>query len=515
MILRGGLCGLGLLAAAGHALAEAVSAAPEAVEVTIYRADTTPEGYALAGGLGMITETRTVEVAGGETRIRFRGVADGIAPQSAKIEGLPEAVVEQDFDYDLLSPGSLIAKSLGSHVKVSRTNRATGEVSEQDATLVSGPDGVVLSIDGGVEAFKCSGGPEKLVYENVPKGLADKPTLSVRTPPLAAGRYRVRLSYLATGMDWSANYVARIRPDRRTLDLLGWITLVNRGSITFADAPTQVVAGKWNRVGDGPEGPPPEIVTVQLRCWPQPGVPAVASVRAVNNDQIRLEGTTRVEELIVTGSRIPAPNLARMSELGDYKLYTLPGRTTVAAQQSKQVAMIDQHGVPFERIYRFEVDAQALYGLDEPAMMAATVLLRVQNKASEGLGKPLPSGSVSVMEQGPAGGEVFAGQDRVEDIPVGSPFELELGRAADVAVTPRVLSREAVDDRVKSRVQISVRNGKPVPVRFQLRHLIAWRNFKVVEEPMRHETDAGRPQWSIALKPGETRTFTYTVQEGG
>ena len=171
-------------------LADIVSPAPDAVRVTIYRSpqtDVTPYAdeeqydfeYAAASGLVMVSETRTVEIPAGTSVIVFRGVADAIVPQTAALEGLPAAILESNFDYDLLTPGAVIAKSHGERVQVVRTDSATGRTTVREAILRTGPEGVVLDVDGKTEALNCSGLDEKLVFQRIPPGLADEPRLSM------------------------------------------------------------------------------------------------------------------------------------------------------------------------------------------------------------------------------------------------------------------------------------------------------------------------------------------------
>ena len=76
-----------------------------------------------------------------------------------------------------------------------------------------------------------------------------------------AGRYTVQLSYLALGLHWSADYVARIDADDRTLKLTGWLTLVNSTGTTFANTPAEVIAGKLAR--DEEETQPPGPTTIE------------------------------------------------------------------------------------------------------------------------------------------------------------------------------------------------------------------------------------------------------------
>ena len=197
----------------------------------------------------------------------FEGVADGALPETAKIEGLPGHIVEQNFDYDLLSPGSLIEHSVGGPVQLVRISRKTGARTTEDATLRSGPTGTVVEVGGHVEAIGCGGGIEGLVFQDVPAELTGKAALSTTTRVDQAGRYKIRLAYLAVGLAWKAAYVARVAPDASSLDLTGWITLANHGGTTFADAPTSVVAGRLAR--QDVNQVEASLAQRQTACWPQ------------------------------------------------------------------------------------------------------------------------------------------------------------------------------------------------------------------------------------------------------
>jgi hypothetical protein len=257
------------------ALADTVaSPGPDKVAVTLYRGGDGPfqsldewqREEAMAKGLILVTETRTVFLPAGRHTLRFDGVADALIPQSATVEGLPGPAIERNYDYALLSPGTLVERSLGQTVKIVRTNRRTGRRTEEAATLRQGPEGVVLQTAGGVEALGCSGGAEALVFDKVPAGLSDKPALSTVVDVAAPTQATLTLSYLAIGVNWQADYVARIHPDGRTLDLTGWLTLVNASGTSFADAPTQAVAGKLAREEvDVKRG---EAEPIARECWP-------------------------------------------------------------------------------------------------------------------------------------------------------------------------------------------------------------------------------------------------------
>ncbi|NBB17692.1 hypothetical protein GVN21_20215, partial [Caulobacter sp. SLTY] len=284
------LAGMLLAAPVQAQRAVAVSPRPDEVALTIYQ-DPSPTGYYNGrAGLALVTEWRTIEVPAGESKVSFEGVAAGIVPATAALDGLPADVAERNQDYNLMSPGSILAAAIGEPVRLVRTNPRTGQETVRTAIVRSGPRGVILEVDGGYEALGCSGDPERLVFDKIPDALAPEPTLSMVVRAKEGGRFKVRLTYLAVGLNWKANYVANVRPDGKTLDLTGWITLSNDSATTFTDAPTQVVAGtvsrSWRTAAKVVSGQ-----RIESACWPT--------------------GLNFTDEIVVTGRRVErAPVMA-------------------------------------------------------------------------------------------------------------------------------------------------------------------------------------------------------------
>lgn len=518
---------LTVLAPTAWAQTESVSARPDTATVVIYR-DQPVDTVALMEqsrqpwsrldreGLALIVETRTVDLPAGEGIIRFRGLATGVVPQSAVLEGLPAHVVERNADFDLLSPASLMEKSVGEVVRVVRTNPATGEQVEKAAVIRAGAQGTVLEIDGRFEALDCSGQTERVIFDRVPEGLGDQPVLSVRTRAERAGRHTVTLAYLATGLQWSADYVARLDPSDGTLDLTGWVTLANFGGTGFPDAPVQVVAGTL-RKDAGTVPVEPVVRYQQNQCWPQ-GTTTLGSGLEPTYKEDRMEYgappppppppapmamRSAVAEIIVTGNRV-----ARQGELGDYKIYTLPEPTTVAARQTKQVRFLEREGVAYERVYRADVQDYD----DDEAHPAATVL-KLKNEESAGLGVALPGGSVAVMQPDGAGGVLLAGQDRFEDKGVGLPVRLSFGESPDVRVQTRLVkstssTRGAVTTD-RSEIETTVTNARAEPVTVELVADAAMsRGFRIRSQSVRSRIDdTGYPVWTLTVPANGAATL--------
>jgi hypothetical protein len=425
--LAAALLVLSTVAAMAAEPAVVVSPGPDRVSVAVYHEgdvatqDLVQRFGGGGGGLALVSETRTVTLPAGPVEIRFRGVASTMAPQTAHLDGLlPRA---GNFNFDLLSPATLIAKSIGKTVTLVRTDRDTGTVREENAVLESGPNGVVLKLGDHVEALNCAGGPERLVFNALPEGLYDTPTLSVAADVPRAARYTLTLRYLAAGLNWSADYVARLDPGGRTLSLNGWVTLANFSDTGFKRAPVEVIAGRPATTGQD-HAP---FVRPQLRndaCWPT----AIDWISRAQRIAARLSravaspappvGSNLVETVTVAGTSI------RPRDLGDMKLYPLPAPTDLNARQTKQVQFLTAAAVPFRRVYRVTAADPQAYRL--PQTEPAAIRLKLENSKQGGLGVPLPAGGVAVMAPD-AGAPMLLGEDKMDDVAEGLPLDIASG----------------------------------------------------------------------------------------
>lgn len=452
--------------AAGQTVAR--SPGPEAVAVTIYRNPDRPAGQRFnlgwLNGYALVTERRTVTLAPGENEIRFEGVAGNILPESALVTGLPDGVIEKNQDADLLSPASLIDRSLGRRVHLRRTSAATGEVREQDAVVRSGADGaVVVQTADGIEALRCTGLRETLVHDGVPEGLAAKPTLSVRTAGGSGGAATVTLSYLATGFDWQADYVATLNAAGDRLDLFAWVTLANGDETSFVRADTQTVAGKPNR--EQWQRRQRWVRPLNLQCWPQGTTSDVESYGEGN------------EEIVVTGHRMsmdapppppppapmalappPAAMEAVQEDLGDLKLYRIPEPVTVASHSQKQVAMLQRPRVKVAQLFRSRI-----HGVTGQQRLSTVRIIKTRNRTAEGLGLPLPAGKIVLFGSGRER-PVLLGRGAIDDHAVGEDVEIEVGEANGIATEMRVL---AEPDERGDEIVLTVTNAQNRPVTYE------------------------------------------------
>ena len=197
--------------------------------------------------LALIKETRRLELDRGINDIALRDVSAKMRPETASlraVSGPPLRLIEQNFDFDLLTPQKLLDKYVGQTVGVIRTNPATGTETRESARVLATNGGTVLKFADRIE----TGVPGRLTFDDVPANLRDRPTLIVKLDSLAAGKQAAELSYLSGGLSWQADYVAELSGDETKLDLAGWVTLTNRSGTGYENAKLQLVAGDVNRV---------------------------------------------------------------------------------------------------------------------------------------------------------------------------------------------------------------------------------------------------------------------------
>ncbi len=445
----------GLLVLAGGASA----ADSRKLSVTIYNND-----------LALVEDVRTETLTAGRQRIEFKDVSPQIKAETVSLSAPGIGIVEQNFDYDLLSPDTLMEKAVGTQVKIVRVNPATGAETVETATVLAVNEGVVLQIGDRIEVLRDDGLPTRVIFDRVPPNLRARPTLSVMVDAAKAGPRQTQLRYLTSGLGWKADYVAMFDEKAGKLDLQGWITLTNTSGTGFEAADVQLVAGEVSQISR-PGGRP----------RPLAGVSAA--------------GTAESDD-----------------SFSDYHLYTLPEPTTIAQNQTKQVSFLDVQGAAARKVYRIERG-----GFDSQAQpVSAQVRLEFSAGSAAVKPKAMPAGVVRVYIRDAAGEPKYIGENEIDHTPAGSELSLVTGDAFDVTLQSTQVAADKVS-KTLTRYTMSyvVRNARPEPVVVDVRQSGLGRSGKLVKESQAsRRLDADTLAWAVAVPANGETVLTFTVDSG-
>ena len=442
----------------------------KAVSVTIYNQD-----------LALVREQRRLTLPDGEVSLSLRDVSGRLQPETAQLRNPKHPgsirMIEQNFDFDLLTPQALLQKYVGRTVRVVTRHPTTGEERSETAEVLSATQGPVLRIGDRIE----TGLPGRIVYDQVPANLRDRPTLSALIENQNAGEHDLELSYLTGGLSWRADYVATLSDNAEDLALNGLVTLTNQSSASYRDARLQLVAGDVHRVHAGRR---------DLQAFSK----AVAMPEA-------------------------AAEVSRQA-LFEYHLYRLPRTTTIAENQTKQVDLLSAPKVRARK--ELVLNGSEYYYTSHVGelgkKMKVAVFVEIANRTADGLGKPLPAGIVRVYKNDKAGSAIFVGEDRIDHTPENEKLRLRLGDAFDVTADKvqtdfRVLPRgQKYKHGFESAYRVVLRNAKDAAVRVEVIEPMP-HNWEIVEQSSPHRKAAANTAvWSITVPAGGDAVLTYRAR---
>ena len=429
--------------------------------------------------LGLVKETRTLSLGTGRNEVRYMDVAAQINPRTVHMVSLtaPQAlqVVEQNYEYDLISPEKLLEKFIGRKVRLvfapSGGDRAPER--EVEATLVSTNGGLVYQVDGQFHVNP----PARVILPEIPGGLISVPTLVWMLQNSGPATHKVETSYLTGGISWSADYVAVVDAADTKTDLTGWVTIDNTSGAAYKDARLKLVAGDIHRAQ-------PDAMPMMER-FQSVGIAG---------------GKQAFEE----------------ESFFEYHLYTLDRPATIKDRQTKQIALLEAAGIPLTKIYllagqpSYYRSQVGLIGTD----MKVAVHLEMMNSQKNGLGMPLPRGIVRLYKKDTSGSLQFIGEDSIKHTPKDEKITMKVGDAFDV-----VADRTQVDFRAvsggrydaESEFEIKIRNHKEEAVTVTVREPVPG-DWKVLSSTLPAvKADAHTIEFNVPVPPNGQTVLRYRV----
>lgn len=393
---------------------------------------------------GLVKDVREVNLSKGINFLRFEDVAAAIDPTTVNFMSLtaPNTVVvrEQNHQYDLLDPTSILAKSVGKEITF--RNYSGGVAKELRGILLNSPQvtvvdtngnpsvrhqGLVVKTDRGVVLTPAG----EMELTQLPEGLVAKPSLLWKLEASQSGKHDTEISYQTKGLSWRADYVAVCNGDDTKVDVTSWVTLDNKSGATYNNASLKLLAGDVHKVAE----------------------PAYASMA--------------MEEGAVDFAIAPPPQFSEKS-FAEYHLYTMAGKTDINDNETKQLSLFNAGDVPTKKLYIYEpVQGAIPYGgwMPQRAPDKVNVKLEIVNSEKNNMGMALPKGKARVYKKDHDGALQFIGEDLLDHTPRDEKFRLYIGDAFDLVGERKQTSYTRPSDREeRSSYEVSLRNHKDTKV---------------------------------------------------
>jgi hypothetical protein len=425
------------------------------------------------GNLGLVKDTREARLPAGMSEVQFADVAAQIDPTSVHLKSLTDPaglrILEQNYEYDLLSAQKLLEKYVGQKVRLYQ-----GSGSYVEATLLS-TDGPVFDINGAIHM----GHQGQIVFPSLPENLVSKPTLLWLLRSAATASQRVEASYLTGGISWKSDYVVILNAADDRADLTGWVTVDNKSGATYKDAALKLVAGDVNRARDD-----------RTRQALEMAAKSVAAAAPASRDFVS-EG------------------------FFEYHLYTLDGRTTIKDKQTKQLTLLSAANVPVRKELAF-FGARDYYRTQYGTPMSnqkVSVFVELTNSKPNNLGVPLPKGKVRVYKADKSGSQQLVGEDWIDHTPKDEKIRIKMGEAFDV-VGERIQRdwRKIGGSTYEVEWEINLRNHKKEDVIVSVIEPVPG-DWEVLRETQAHEKlEAHTLRYQVPVPQEGAAKVTYRVR---
>jgi hypothetical protein len=439
----------------------------KSVEITVYNSN-----------IGLVKDLRSITLPKGIQELKFMDIASQIIPTSVSIRSPnhPDSLVvlEQNYEYDLLSPRKLLDKYVGKNVKIRSKNPYTDKEEIVAATVMSNNEGVpVFKINNEITY----GYQGNLLFPEIPENLISKPTLMWLLEGKQAGPQVVEAVYLTNGITWQADYVLLLNDKDTETDLSGWVTINNRSGTTYKNARLKLVAGDVNRVADEVRPPRPML---------KAGL-AMA------------EGAPQFKE----------------AAFFEYHIYTLQRPSTIKENQTKQISLLDAQRVPVKKefLYRGMPEYYRNRLGDTVSTKKVEVFVELANRKENHLGMPIPKGIMRVYKHDEDGSLQFVGEDTIEHTPKDEKIKVKLGNAFDIVATRKQTAWERIGGSTyEVAFEVTLRNHKKEDVTVRVVEPMSG-DWKILESSHHYKkVDVATLSFDLPVKKdGETR-LTYRAR---
>jgi hypothetical protein len=322
-----------------------------------------------------------------------------------------------------------------------------------------------------------------------------------------SGRVPVEITFFTSGISWRAYYLGTLTPDEKKMRLEGYVRVTNNSGEDYANAQTRLIVGKIHLLDE---------IARLARRYPPYGRPG-----AYPMNRPRLEGAAMRYKFAAVSksiSELKAKEI-RKEGLSEYFLYTIEGTETIPSGWSKRLPSFKEDNIPVINLYKYE---EKRFGNQ------VVRFLSFKNDKAHNLGKePLPGGLIKVFRRLDKEAHLsYIGQDNSKYIPINEKVELNLGRARDVEVEPKLMEYKTFNYRFNApkgnisgwdeekTYQVKVSNYRSLPVKVEIRRNFPhqyWELTKKGDFGKYEKVDLDTVKFTLELAPHTSKSFTYKL----
>jgi hypothetical protein len=471
------------------------SAQPGAISPEFYRpvpGQGVPNAMAVPG-YALVRDDREIKLTQGRSQVPFTDVAALIDPTTVTFASLTDPatrVLEQNFQFDLVSTQKLLFKFIDKQITVDKPNG--NSVTPITGTLLSAIDGIVLR--GGDGSIYSLPSYSSVRFPDLPGGLNTRPTLVWDIQSPGGGTHQARVTYQTGGITWWADYnlIFNEGADANSglLDLSAWVSIINQSGATYSDAKLKLIAGDVNRVQ-------PEMDQFNRR------------------------------EVLAKAMAAPAAQEGFVQkDFFEFHLYTLGRKTTLPNNSTKQIELFDQaRQIPAKKVLLYYGAVQPYFypspytdrNMGIEMNKKVDVYLEFKNDKQFGLGVPLPAGRLRVSQVDKADGSLeFIGEDKIDHTPKDEEVRIKLGSAFDVVGERRQVSFtvDTTGKVMEEEIEVKLRNHKAQPVDVVVKeNLYRWTNWKILTQTHKYDKEDSRTiSFPVKVAKDGTTVVRYRVR---
>ena len=463
-----------------HALTIYSTATPGAVAPDLTH--NAGSGYSVPG-YATVRHEREIALNAGRNTVRFADVAGLIDPTTVSFASLTDAsgtrVMEQNFQFDLVSPEKLLWRFIDRDIAVERV--LGDRIETLEGTLLSTQGGIVIrEADGSIRTLPYNAGVK---LPSLPGGLITRPTLVWDVAAKQAGKHRTRVAYQTGGITWWADYNLTFSEGSDAnsckLDVGAWVSILNQSGASYPDAKIKLVAGDVHRAAHAGQVVP------------------TAAKRAMAD---MAEEKSGFEE----------------KTFFEYHLYTLGRTSSLPDNSTKQIELFPKVAdVACDKTLVYYGQAGQWYG--SGPMTDRNYGITGNKKVDTYLSFRNKAENLSGMDVLAVKGSLeFIGEDRIDHTPRNETVLLKLGSAFDVVGERRQVDFQVDTNRntMTEEIEVKVRNRKDEPVTVMVKeNLYRWTKWKITQANQPWEKQDSRTiHFPVKVAADSEAVARYTVR---